>query len=132
MTEKRYKEEVENILSSLASLPVHTDKQVKVAAEQLKGMNADLSLGRIVIDPLNMDEKEAEKKAAEIINMTFEELERNRNLEEPFTGGDKEEWAMIARLSRLHILQKQYTLLCNLRDDDPEAWDEVNELYYDD
>lgn len=36
------------------------------------------------------------------------------------------------RLRHLQLLLYHYNLLCRLRDDEAEAWDEVNELYEDD
>ena len=132
MNKDDYAGKIENLRNKLSGFPVNTPGEVKIAADQLDGMSADLGIGNLEIDYRNLDSNGALAMFDRIVSLSFEELESDRNIERPYSGGDKEEWARGARLSRLEILVKQYGLLCRLRADDPEAWDEINELFYDD
>lgn len=133
MTEKEYKVIMDIIYRDLADLPDHKPEEIDAAYHQLSGMNADLGIGRLEIDAAAMGKADVRKQMLEIERLSFEELENTRNIEKAYDSSQTpEEWSRYSKVNRAELLLKQYSLLCRLRSDDPEAWDEVNELFFDD
>jgi hypothetical protein len=67
-----------------------------------------------------------------IEGMSTEELRAGWMFEPPFDPRDPESWTALAKRIRIAYLCEQFELISRLRDDEPEAWDEINELYFDD
>lgn len=133
MTDKDYKRNMDALYQQLVDLPDHDNKTKRVTADQLNGMNADLALGRLEIDALELDKDKVHSMMKKIENLSFDEMQTTLNLEKPYDGSiSKDFWSLYAKQNRCHLLIQQYTLLCRLRNNDPEAWDKINELYYDD
>jgi hypothetical protein len=117
----------------LDKLPSHSSEEIKTAAHQLAGMHADLSLGRLEIDGEKLTADMVREQIREIEKMDFSELDKSVNIEKPYDGSmTQDDWSRYAKVNRAELLLKQYSLLCRLRSDEPEAWEEINELFYDD
>ncbi|MBB6479815.1 hypothetical protein [Spirochaeta isovalerica] len=133
MTEKDYMNVMANAYHTLESLPDHDREAIRIAAEQLSGMNADLSLGRLEIHASTLAKSDVKRQLQEIEELSFDELGSSINIEKPYDGSMTEEaWSRYAKAGRAELLLKRFTLLSRLRSDEPEAWDEVNELFFDD
>jgi hypothetical protein len=89
-------------------------------------------MGSLDIDIFEMTATDLLGVFEKIAALSFEDLRRTPHFEKPFDGGDRERWADYARLQRIEFLLKKYTFLLRLRNDEPEAWDDVNELVFDD
>ena len=75
-----------------------------------------------------------------IAGMSPDELSRRRGIErsldavygpEP-SDEERQEWARTVKASRIDQLIRAFELVSRLRSDEPEAWDEIEELYFDD
>ena len=125
--------EIETIKTEIAGLPDHNDEEIRIANEQLKNLEFSFNLGNMDIDLFGMTKSGALAQIGAIEKMDFEELLATRNLEPEYVQGEnKEDWARAARVSRIRLFAHEFTLLSRLRSDEPEAWDEVNELFFDD
>ncbi|MBN2658569.1 MAG: hypothetical protein JXR86_16050 [Spirochaetales bacterium] len=133
MTQEEYSVTMAKVYRDLDTLPEHSHQAIRIAAEQLSGMTADLGLGRLEIDASSLTKSEVKKMLREMETLDFEDLEKTVNIEKPFDGSMKQDaWSRYAIANRAELLLKQFTLLSRLRSDDPLAWDEMNELFYDD
>jgi len=132
MDEIAYQAAKQEIFRRLEELPDHSPEAVKQTADQLAGLNATLAVGRMELEPRDTGRQEIRRRLEAVDRLPLAELEATRNIEPPYSGGDRDSWARETRLARMTLLIKQYTLLSRLRDDDPEAWDEINELFFDD
>lgn len=132
MNNEDYTKELGNILEKLNALPEHSPKECKTTAAELESLHADLRIGRMDFDVRSLNKKIIMEQFDAIRSLSFEELQATRNIEAPYTEGDKEDWCRYARISRMGLLLDRYTLLCRLRSNDPQAWDEINELFFDD
>jgi len=131
MEEIAYQAAKQEIYRRLEQLPDHSPETVKQTADHLAGLNATLAVGRMDLDPRE-SRQEIRRRLEAIDRLPLAELEATRNIEPPYAGGDRDSWARDTRLARMNLLLKQYTLLSRLRDDEPEAWDGINELFFDD
>lgn len=129
---REYRQRLESLRKKVTELPTHSQERVKEAADRLRMMDYDFHLGTMNIDMFEISRDQLVSEIDRIAAMDFDALRRNPNFEREYSGGDKEAWANYARLQRIELLVDRFTLLSRLRDDEPEAWDEVEELYYDD
>jgi hypothetical protein len=133
MTKQEYRNEMEVLYKQLDNLTEHGDEAIRITAEQMEGMNADLNLGKIEIDVRKTNKHKIRNLMLEIEDLSFGELENSLNIEKAYDGSmSREAWSYYAKHNRCQLLIKQYALLCRLRNDDPEAWEQLNELFYDD
>lgn len=127
-----YADRMGGLLSELRSLPVNTDAEIERTAQTLESLHYSFDLGAIELDLLRFRAADLEREFGRIDRWSFEEVVGNRNFEPEYEGGDRDEYAREFKLSRMRFLLEKYRFLCRLRSDEPEAWDVVNELYYDD
>lgn len=113
-------------------LPDHDQKAIDVAANQLEMLHASFYTGTMDLNLKRMSKDDVLKSIDSIESMDIEKMRSSWMFEPPFDNGDPEGWLKQARLIRIAYLTEQFELLSRLRDDDPEAWDEINELYFDD
>ena len=113
-------------------LPDHSSKQIDIAADQLTMLHAAFNTGSLDIDLMHMGKEDLIKTMERINAMSLEEMRAGWMFEPPFDGDDPEGWMKQAKDIRLNYLTEQFETLSRLRDDQPEAWDEINELYFDD
>ncbi|MBN2510021.1 MAG: hypothetical protein JXB03_07085 [Spirochaetales bacterium] len=124
---------IETMKSRIEALPDHDSEQIRIAHEQLKNLEFSFNLGNMEIDLFSMSKNDVLTLIDDIAGMDFQLLLATRNIEPEYReGSDKEAWAAMARESRIRLLVHEFTLLSRLRSDEPEAWDEVNELFFDD
>jgi hypothetical protein len=127
-----FRERYEEIKERLLSLPNHTTDRIKATAEQLRKLHFSFMMGSLDIDIYEMTAPELLGIFEKIAALSFEELQRIPHFEKPYRAGEREQWADYARLQRMEFLLRKYAFLVRLRDDEPEAWDDVNELVFDD
>lgn len=127
-----YADRMNGLRAELRSLPDNTDAEIQRTAETLESLNYSFDLGAIELDLMRFRMADLEREFDRIDRWGFEEAVANRNFEPEYTGGDREEYTREFKLSRMKLLLEKYRFLCRLRSDEPEAWDVVNELYYDD
>ncbi|WP_319558829.1 hypothetical protein [Marispirochaeta sp.] len=113
-------------------LPKHDQKAIDVATNQLEMLHASFYTGTMDLNLKKMSKDDVLKTIDSIESMDAEKMRSSWMFEPPFDSSDPEGWLKQARLIRIAYLTEQYELLSRLRDDDPEAWDEINELYFDD
>jgi hypothetical protein len=132
-----FRERYEEIKKTLKSLPVHSAERIQSTADQLRMLHFRFVMGSLDIDIFEMTASELLEVFEKIAALSFEELRRTPHFEKPYPDEDqnaerREQWADDARLQRIQFLMKKYMFLLRLRDDEPEAWDAVNELVFDD
>jgi hypothetical protein len=132
MKKTDFEKAYDDYVSRITSTPDHSQKEIRMADQQLKGLDYSFELGRIDVDMFTITKEGLLKALADIRSMDFDTLAATKNFEPAYGGGDKEEWANDARHARIKLLAEKFLLLARLRSDEPEAWDEVNELYFDD
>jgi hypothetical protein len=116
----------------LEALPVHSAERIRAAARQLRMLHFDFELGSLDVDLFEITSDRLLTVFEKIAALSFEELRRTPHFEKPYTGGDRRQWADYARLQRIEFLLRKYEFVVRLRNDEPEAWDAVNELFFDD
>ncbi len=125
--------EKDELRAQITRLPDHSDEEIRIAADQLKNLEYSFNLGNIDIDLFEMRKEGVLREIDRIDSYSFQKLVETKNLEPAYKEGeDKEEWSEMAKTSRIRLIVQAFTLLSRLRSDEPEAWDEVNELYFDD
>ena len=127
-----FKKELDSYKSKIKNLSSHSNEEIRIAKEQAEMITFSINLGKIDLNLLSLKRDEFLEEITKIENLTFNELKDNVNFESPYNGEDKEEWANYSKISRIKLLIDNFLLVSRLRDDEPEAWDEVNELFYDD
>ena len=132
-----FRERYGEIRQRLMSLPDHSAGRIKATADQLRMLHFSFVMGSLDVDLFEMTGSELLEIFEKIAALSFEELQRTPHFEKPYHGEDqsaenREQWADYARLQRIEFLMKKYAFLLRLRDDEPEAWDQVNELVFDD
>jgi hypothetical protein len=116
----------------LSSSRRHTPEEISKATRQLRALQFSFEIGNLDVDLLDMTAPGLLALVDEIAALSFDELRKTRNFERDYEGGDEQQWANYARWQRISLLLRNYELLVRLRSDEPEAWDEVNELFFDD
>lgn len=124
-TVKEYKQRIDN-------LPEHDKNTIDTAAQQLEMLHASFYTGSMDLDLKRMSKEEILEVIDSIEKMGIDELRASWMFEPPFDGSNPEDWLKRAKLIRAAYLAEQFELVSRLRDDDPEAWDEINELFFDD
>ncbi len=132
MGDSGFEKRISDLKERLERLPEHDSKAIEAAARRLEAYQADFTLAGIDIDLLRSTRSDVRRTAEELAEMSFKELRDRPGIEPDFEGGDEKVWTESARLNRISRLLESFELLSRLRDDDPEAWDEIETLYYDD
>ena len=116
----------------IAQLPDHSQKEIDLAAKQLSMLDASFNTGTLDIDLARTSKKDLLAILDRIASMDMNEMREGWMFEPPFDGRNPAAWLEQAKSIRQNYLTEQFELVSRLRDDDPEAWDEINELYFDD
>ena len=116
----------------IALLPEHDSKQVEQAATQLDMLHASFNTGSLDLPLTRMRKHEVIEQIGRFERMNVKEMREGWMFEPPFDPEDPSGWLEKAKEIRKAYLTEQFELISRLRDDDPEAWDEINELYFDD
>lgn len=116
----------------LNNLPDHDQKSIDVAADQMDMLEVSFNTGTLDIELKRIRKSELLQVIDKIEAMTTEELRAGWMFEPPFDPQDPKGWTEQAKRIRIAYLCEQFELISRLRDDEPEAWDEINELYFDD
>ncbi len=126
------KHNLEEYRKRINSLPEHDRKSIDIAAEQLRMLQASFNTGSMDVDLINITKTNLLDLFQEIDGYSLEELRKTWMFEPPFDPAKPEEWLDHAKQVRIAYLTEQFELLSRLRSDEPEAWDEINELFFDD
>lgn len=122
---KEYKKRIER-------LPDHDQKRIDVAADQLDMLEVSFNTGSLDIALKRIRKQELIQILDMIAAMDTDALRAGWMFEPPYDPRDPEGWTALARRIRINYLCEQFELISRLRDDEPEAWDEINELFFDD
>lgn len=123
--EKSVYRECEKIIEHVRSITDRADdKRIEQVALDLERTNYEPMFLLPVEGFLRMSKQEIIKEAERIRDMETGEIDAHefQHRDDP----DK------VRVEQLNMLKRNYSLLSRLRADEPEAWDEVHELYEDD
>ena len=135
MKQKEYTDLFTTLLESAEAMKEPDPQAVKTAAQQLKMLHFDFNLGDVGPDPETADPAWVTQKMQEIHRLSPEEIDNSLIAEKTWTpesGISREDWVRKTKIHRMRVLLNAYILLQRLRNDEPEAWDEINELYFDD
>lgn len=123
--EKNVHSECENIIDEISSITDHADaKRIEQVASDLERTHYEPIFLFPVEQFLRMTKAEVISEAQRIRDMDSAKIEAWE-----FQHRDDPEKV---RVEQLNMLKRNYHLLARLRADEPEAWDEVHELYEDD
>ena len=124
---------ISQLKAQVYALPDHSRKEIALAADHLSQLQFSFNLGKIDVDLPRMTRGEVIREIERINSYSFQKLAASRNFEAEYRDGeDKEAWALMAKESRIKLLVSSFQLVSRLRSDEPEAWDKVNELIFDD
>ena len=116
--------------SEIAQLPDHTPDEVESAAHHLEMLHYQNMLEAVDRNFLRYRKTDVLKKLQEIARLDAEHLRATRTVVEEW---DRPEVTVEEnRRRRMELIAREYKKLCRLRSNDPKAWDDINELYYDD
>lgn len=132
MTEQEFLKAYKEILRSLEGLPEHPPDVIQKTADHLRMLSFSFTHGKLDLDLVHLTRSQLREELERLVSLSPEEFNAELNMERPYAGGDMERWAREAKLQRMRFLLDKYAFMCRLRDNDPEAWDAVNELFYDD
>gem|GEM_PF-1445271 len=111
-------------------LPDHTPEEVESAAHHLEMLHYQNMIEAVDRNFIRFRKTDVLKKLEEIARMNAEHLRATRTVVEEWDR--KDVTAEENRRRRMELIVREYKKLCRLRSNDPTAWDEINELYYDD
>ena len=123
---------ISKLIKFVKSFPKPDPKKVEITANHLKMMHYDFELGPYQIELMYADNKKVIDYLKRLESMDFDQFDRTRFLEPEYKDGPKDDYLKKEKLRRATYIVSRYHLLCLLRLDDEKAWDEVNELYFDD
>jgi hypothetical protein len=126
---------IESLISIINQFPKATQEQIEIAARQLKMLHYDFETGPYQIDLLYANHQTVIDYLYKLGDMSFARFYETRFLEPEYKEDSevsKEEYLLNEKKRRASYVISKYHLLCMLRQDNEQAWDEVNELYFDD
>ncbi len=123
---------IAKLIKFVESFPKVDQKQIEITAKQLKMMHYDFQMGPFRIELMYADNKTVIDYLKKLEAMSFEQFAETRFFEPEYKDGPKDEYLKKEKIRRATYVVSRYHLLCMLRLDDEKAWDEVNELYFDD
>jgi hypothetical protein len=131
MPSSKFDKKYQELLEYLEDLPLHSDEIIRQTANHLRMLHYSFELGNMHVDLFNMAPEGLESELEHIKKMSFDDLVLTRSFEKEYVKGDRQSWAEYAKLYRMTLLVHKYDFLVRLRDNEPEAWDEVNETHFD-
>ncbi len=123
---------IDDYQKRISDLPDHDQKSIDIAAEQLRMLQASFNTGSMNINLITMTKNDLIELFRKIETLKLEEFRKTWMFEPPFNPAKPEEWLDHAKQVRIAYLTEQFELISRLRSDEPEAWDEINELFFDD
>ncbi len=118
------------LAEEISSLPDHTSNEIESAAHHLEMLHYQNLLDSVDKNFLRYRKEDVLKKLKEIAIADIAKLQSTRTVVEEWENPDVSPETNRAR--RMELIVREYQKLCRLRSNEPEAWDEINELYYDD
>lgn len=132
MSSSKFDKKYQELFEHLEDLPLHSEETIRQTANHLRMLHYSFELGNMHVDLFNMTPEGLESELEHIKKMSFDDLVLTRSFEKEYVKGDRQTWAEYAKLYRMTLLVDKYDFLVRLRDNEPEAWDEVNETHFDD
>ena len=128
------------MIDHVKALVTHDTASIERAADRLSMMHAVIDVPFIESDVALLTRDECVGELVTIRDMSVKELSSRRGIEESLekwygpeaTAQQRQNWIRYVKRSRAEQLVRAFELVSRLRSDEPEAWDEINELYYDD
>ena len=120
----------EEVVRKVNALTDHGPEAVEAAAHHLEMLHYQNLIDFTSKDFLRLTNREFLAELAEVMKMPPRRLGVTATVIEDWSAGP--EAAEENRAKRLDFMFREYDKLSRLRANEPEAWDEINELYYDD
>jgi len=114
----------------IESLPAHSAAEIEAAAHHLEMLHYQNLLDSVAKDFIRLTKEDVLNKLQEIAFADPPALESNPTVVEEWRNPDVS--AETNRIRRMKLVAREFKMLSRLRSNEPEAWDEINELYYDD
>jgi hypothetical protein len=118
------------LAEEVSRLPDHTPEQIESAAHHLEMLHYQNLLESVDRNFIRYRKEDVLKKLNEIAIADIAKLKADRTVVEEWD--DPKVSPEENRVRRMRLVLREYKKLCALRSNKPEAWDEINELYYDD
>lgn len=114
--------------------PDYPSQTIESTAKTLEDLSFSFTLGDMDVDLFRLDKKGFLNLLEKIEDLSVSAIEDSPTIFDPPQNHSPslEDWARNAKARRIEVLLEKFLFLQRLRQDDPEAWDEVNELFYDD
>ncbi len=134
MNQENYLQSREEIASRIAALPVHSKARIDQTARDLENASFSFTRRDLETDLFRLTNGEFSDLLESLDRLTVNQLEERPTIFDPgqTDGQSLEDWGRTVRLKRMSVLLDKYLFLIRLREGEPEAWDEVNELFSDD
>ncbi len=118
------------LAGEISRLPDHSPEEIESAAHHLEMLHYQNLLESVDKNFIRYRKEEVLKKLKEIAIADIANLKAGSTVVEEWDnpGVTPDE----NRARRMRLICREYKKLCALRSNQPEAWDEINELYYDD
>ncbi len=120
----------EEIVAKTRALPDHDADAIEAAAHHLEMLHYQNLIDFTSKDFLRLTNAEFIAELDLVMKMSPGKLGATATVIEEWEEGAKS--AEENRSRRLDFMFREFEKLCRLRANEPEAWDEINELYYDD
>ncbi len=129
-----YRSKIESLMDEVKQMPVHSKSRIDETARGLEDIAFTFTLGDLEADLFRLTNGDFMDLLTEVDQQSVNQLEGNPTIFDPSRNETEslEDWGRAVRWKRMEILADKYRFLIRLREDEPEAWDEVNELFYDD
>ena len=113
-------------------MPEHDRYEIENTAGRLHSFSYQVPVTCTAEDFLGLDKAGLAAEMERIAAMPVEQLEESATFVENWAGRPDEAGLDSNRVRRMEHILKEYAFLLRLRSFEPEAWDRIYELYYDD
>ncbi|MFQ3621354.1 MAG: hypothetical protein SNJ78_10490 [Spirochaetales bacterium] len=120
----------EELVQEVKALPDHTREEIESAAHHLEMLHYQNLLDGVDKNFIRYTKAQVLQKLQEIITADVGILPAQATVVEEWDRRDLN--PEVNRRRRMELIVREYKKLCRLRSNEAEAWDEINELYYDD
>jgi hypothetical protein len=121
---------LEEIAAKAALLPDHSADEIEGAAHHLEMLHYQNLIDFTKKNFIRLTKTDFLDELRRVLKFTPRELGVTATVAEDWTRGEAA--AEENRILRLEFMFRRFKKLSGLRSNDPEAWDEINELYFDD
>ncbi|MCX7788891.1 MAG: hypothetical protein N2442_14475 [Spirochaetes bacterium] len=118
------------LVEEVSRLPDHSPEEIESAAHHLEMLHYQNLLESVDRNFIRYKKEDILRKLKEIAIADIANLKANSTVVEEWENSNVTPEENRAR--RMRFVCREYKKLCALRSNQPEAWDEINELYYDD